>query len=93
MSKEKNLINEASNGIASQDILNAVIDSVEQQTERRELRGVTRLKTGGKSGRGGKRRALNWTRHFSTLRAEKAYVESWSFKLNLALDSSHTALC
>ncbi len=34
MSKEKSLINEASNGTASQAILNAVIDSVEQQTER-----------------------------------------------------------
>ncbi len=30
MSKEKSLINEASNGIASQAILNVVIDSVEQ---------------------------------------------------------------
>lgn len=42
MSKKKSLINEASKGIASQTILNAVIDSVEQQTERTESRGVTR---------------------------------------------------
>lgn len=87
---EKSLINEASNSIARQAFLNVLIDIVEQQTERRESRGVTRLSKLKLEGK--ERSMLNWMRHFSTLRAEKAYVESWIFKLNLALDCSHTAL-